>query len=140
MTAKSPLVPPERVAKLAGIMAYELEGSLKEIFETKTFAKGFTKREFVVTVASGPDDKWPQHVKLQCVKDRCATLDKFKAGQRVKVSFDLRGSEYQGRYYTDLQAFKIEASGAGAPASSDEPPLDEPPAGYGTNYEDDIPF
>ena len=121
-------------------MAYELEGSLKEIFETKTFAKGFTKREFVVTVASGPEDKWPQHIKLQCVKDRCATLDKFKAGERVKVAFDLRGSEYQGRYYTDLQAFKIESVGGGGAGSREEAPLDEPPAGYGTTYEDDIPF
>ncbi len=122
-------------------MAYELEGTLKEVFETKTFAKGFTKREFVVTLTNGENDKWPQHVKLQCVKEKCDLLDRFKPGQKVKVAFDLRGSEYQGKYFTDLQAWKVEAQGA-APAQAggnNDYPLEEPPPGYGEEG-DDIPF
>jgi hypothetical protein len=104
-------------------MAYELEGTLKEIFETRAVgAKGFTKREFVVTVSRGADDRYPQHVKLTLVKDKCSLLDKFQRGQRVKVHFDLRGSEYQGKYYTDLQAWKIDVSGG----TTSEPPDDFP--------------
>ena len=120
-------------------MSYDLEGTVKEIHETKTFGSGFTKREFIVTVVRGPEDKYPQHIKLSVVKDKCAVLDKFKPGQAVKVSFDLRGSEYQGRYYTDLQAWKIApagaaSAGAAGAAAADEPFMDEAESG------DDIPF
>ena len=89
-------------------MAYELEGTLKEVFETKTFGKGFTKREFVITSSKGPDDRYPQHIKLTLIKDKVSLVDRFKAGQRLKVTFDIRGNESNGRYYVDLQAWKIE--------------------------------
>ena len=94
-------------------MAYELEGTLKEIFAARTFGKGFTKREFVVTTSKGPDDRYPQQIKLSFVKDRCSLLDRFKPGQRVKVNFEVRGSEYNGKYFTELQAWKIESVGGG---------------------------
>lgn len=94
-------------------MAYELEGTLKEVFETKTFGKGFTKREFVITSSKGPDDRYPQHIKLTLIKDKVQVIDRFKPGQRLKVTFDIRGNESNGRYYVDLQAWKIETGDGG---------------------------
>jgi single-strand DNA-binding protein len=112
-------------------MSYELEGTLKEIFETKTFGKGFTKREFVVTTSKGPDDRYPQHIKMTLIKDKVSLLDRYRPGQRLKVTFDLRGSESNGRYYTDLQAWKLDASegggGGGGGASSEAGPSRRPP-------------
>lgn len=96
-------------------MAYELEGTLKEVFETKTFGKGFTKREFVITSSKGPDDRYPQHIKLTLIKDKVNLVDRYKPGQRLKITFDIRGNESNGRYYVDLQAWKIEA-GEGGPS------------------------
>jgi len=93
-------------------MSYELEGTLKEVFEIKTFGKGFTKREFVLTSSKGPDDRYPQHIKLTLIKDKVTLLDRFKPGQRLKVTFDIRGNESNGRYYVDLQAWKMEAGEA----------------------------
>ena len=78
--------------------AFELEGTLKEVMETKTFPSGFTKREFVVTE---DDDRYPQDIKLSMVKGNCALLDTVKPGDKVRVTFSLRG-------YTDLNAFKLE--------------------------------
>jgi len=104
-------------------MSYELQGTVKEVLETQTFNSGFTKRDFVVTI--NEDDRYPQHIKLQVVKDRCSWLDTYSAGDKVKVTFDLRGSEYKGRYYTDLQAYKIEkteAGGGAAPSDGGSPP------------------
>lgn len=107
---------------------------MKEIFDTKTFGKGFTKREFVVTVSRGPEDRYPQHIKLSLVKDKVGLIDRFSVGQRVKVTFDLRGNESNGRYFTDLQAWKIDgAEGAGGRAPT-EAPEDEPA------FEEDAPF
>ncbi|MFT4642166.1 MAG: hypothetical protein ACI8T1_005512 [Verrucomicrobiales bacterium] len=107
---------------------YQLEGSVKLISAPQSFQSGFTKREFVVTT----DDQYPQDIKFECVKDKCALLDAVAQGQRVKVSFQIRGNEYQGRYFVNLQAFKVEggAAGAASAATSGSAPS-EAPEGHG---------
>ena len=90
---------------------------MKLIFDVQTFASGFSKREFVVEV---PDGKFPQMIKFECVKDKTAMLDKLSIGDTVKVSFDIRGSEYKERFYVNLNAWKISKSG-GESGSGPEP-------------------
>jgi hypothetical protein len=116
-------------------MAFELEGTLKVIMDTQTFGSGFTKREFVVTTG---DDRYPQDIKMEFVKDKTALLDKYKTGQRVKIGFDLRGGEHNGRYYVNVQAWRIhpadgsESSSEGGESRSSEPRSSEPrQGGYG---------
>jgi len=101
---------------------YELSGTVKTILEEKTFSSGFNVREFVVTTDA---DKFPQDICLQCVKDKVEMVNKLKEGDKVKVSFDLRGREYQGRYFVNLNAWKIDY-GAADRGSSDEPPPFDP--------------
>ncbi len=120
-------------------MAYELSGKVKVILEPKTFASGFTVREFVVTVEDG---KYPQDIILQVVQEKVSLLDTLEVGQDVTTTFDIRGREYNGRYFNNLQAWKVEAgSGAAAPAGEDKPPVSDKdvPADF-DEYEDDIPF
>jgi len=110
-------------------MGYEIEGTIKVIMDVMTFGSGFTKREFVIT--SG-DDRYPQDIKMEFVKDKVALLDKFRAGQRVKVGFEIRGNENNGRYYVSLSAWKIHpadgsepsAGGGGGGDFSERPPRD----------------
>ena len=90
---------------------YETAGKLKWIGTTQSFARGFTKREFVVTTAA---DKYPQDLKFEVVKDKCPLLDPFELGQDVQVSFDIRGNEYNGKYFVNLACWKIQAGGAPA--------------------------
>jgi len=122
--------------------SYELEGVVKMIGDVQSFASGFTKREFVVEVEDG---KFPQAIKFECVKEKTSLTDELSEGDPVKVSFDIRGNEYNGRYYVNLNAWRVEKSGGGssaAPAAFDEAPpsgLSEPPGGYGQD-DDDIPF
>ena len=99
---------------------YELSGTVKEIFEEKTFGSCFNVREFVVTTEA---DKYPQDICLQCVKEKVEMVNKLKTGEKVKVSFDLRGREYQVRYFVNLNALKVESGGGSA---SDEPPPFDP--------------
>ncbi len=84
---------------------YEMEGKVKLIEATQTFPSGFSKREFVIT----SEEKFPQDVKFACVKEKIEMVDRLKEGDRVKVSFNIRGNEYKGRYFVDLQAWKIES-------------------------------
>jgi len=86
---------------------YESQGAIKLINDTQTFGSGFTKREFVITTG---DSKYPQDIKFEVVKDKCDLLNDFKVGQQVTVSFDIRGNEYNGKYYVNLSAWKIVAA------------------------------
>jgi len=121
---------------------YDMTGNVKLVMEQQTFDSGFTKREFVVTTQ---DDRYPQDIKFECVKDKVSLLDNVKEGQSVTVTFDLRGNEYNGRYFVNLTAWRLasadESSSAGdAPADDSEegPPLDQlqPPG----EEADRIPF
>ncbi|MFT4175723.1 MAG: DUF3127 domain-containing protein [Luteolibacter sp.] len=89
---------------------YETSGKLKLIYDTQTFASGFSKREFVVTT----QDKYPQDLKFEVVKEKCSLLDGFQPDQDVVVNFDIRGNEYNGRYYVNLSCWKIQAAGSQA--------------------------
>jgi single-strand DNA-binding protein len=118
---------------------FELEGTLKHLFDTQTFASGFAKREFVVEV---PDGKYPQMLKFECVKDKITMLDGVKIGDAVKVAFDIRGSEYKERFYVNLNAWKLTKAdgsggedGGGRVNSSLDSQFDNEP-----DMSDDIPF
>tara|TARA_B110000196_G_C20802336_1_gene500780 strand:- start:209 stop:610 length:402 start_codon:yes stop_codon:yes gene_type:complete len=81
-----------------------ITGTLKKIGETKEYgSNGFTKREFVIET----DEKYPQEVKLELYKDDCSLLDSFKIGGSLDATFNIKGNEYKGNYYVNLQAWKI---------------------------------
>ena len=108
-------------------MLYEMNGTIKLISDMQTFPSGFTKRQFVVTTEG---DRYPQDIAMSFKKERCAVLDNFKAGERVKATFGLSGREWNGKYYVDIDAIKLESLDAaggdaegGAVVDVDEPPL-----------------
>lgn len=105
---------------------YEATGNIKVISDLQTFSSGFTKREFVVTTQ---DSKYPQDIKFETVKDKTSLLDNFKVGDSVTVSFDIRGNEYNGKYYVNLNCWRVQAGSASSSASAKLPPtLDEEPS------------
>ncbi|MBL7076197.1 MAG: DUF3127 domain-containing protein [Kiritimatiellae bacterium] len=102
--------------------AYEMTGAVKVVMDEVTFPSGFNKREFVVTTE---DDRYPQDIKFETVKEKTAMLNDLTVGQRVKVTFDLRGNEHNGRYYTNLSAWRVEAAGEAAPTGDEAPPVSD---------------
>ncbi len=109
----------------------QLTGTILLIGETQTFNSGFQKREFVVDTGG----KYPQQIKLEVVKDNCQTLDTYRNGDAVAVDFNLRGNEYNGKYYVNLQAWRITKQGGQQPRE----PAPQQPAQQ-DNQEDEIPF
>ncbi len=116
--------------------AFELDGTMKEIKDTQTFASGFTKRECIVT---DDDDRYPNDIKFTVVKNNCALLDRFAAGDRVRVTFSIRGNYWQERLFNDLQAFKVEKLD---PDGSTNEPLPVPEEAFEPDVisDDDMPF
>lgn len=122
---------------------YEITGSIIVIEDTQTFASGFAKRSFVIRTQ---EDKYPQDIKLDALKDDCARLDAYEVGDVISVSFNLRGNEYQGKYYVSLQAWKFEEiwRRQSSPSPKKSKPAPEPLAALDDalddGSEDDIPF
>lgn len=90
-------------------MAFEVEGKLHRIFPIEQKTASFQAREFVIEI---PDGNYPQFVKFQVVQDKCSLLDQYREGERLKISFDLRGREWQGKYFTSLNAWRIDKAGS----------------------------
>lgn len=98
-------------------MAISIKGKIIHIGETETFASGFSKREIVIEELV---DQYPQKLKSEFVKDKCHVLDHYKLNEEVEISVNLRGSEYQGKYYVSLQAWKIERLNGTTASSSQQ--------------------
>lgn len=81
-----------------------VEGNIKLIGETVTFDSGFTKRQIVVTT----NETYPQEIAIDFIKDGCTMLDSFEVGQNVCIAINIRGNEYNGKYYVSLQGWKID--------------------------------
>ncbi len=127
-------------------MAFEVEGRLHKIYDAEQKTDSFRAREFVIEIQSG---QYPQMIKFQLVQDRCDLMDSFKEGGEIKVFFDLRGREWQGKYFTNLNAWKIEGVGdSGEQPPFEDPVFNEPLPGANTGADqetkkedfDDLPF
>jgi single-strand DNA-binding protein len=119
----------------------KLTGKVIVIFDTQTFASGFQKREFVVETLG----QYPQKIKFEAMKDGCTRLDSYQVGDELTVSYNLRGNEYQGKYYVCLQAWRLERVGGDdfktQDRSSHQNGAAPPPRAREQEYDDDeIPF
>lgn len=83
---------------------YVFEGVVKAIFDTQEFKKSFKKREIVVS----SDEEYPQDIKFEFTDENGINkLDVISEGERVKIAFQLKGSEWQGKFFTNLRAMAI---------------------------------
>ena len=107
------------------------EGTIIAIDEIITFDSGFTKREFVIKTTD--DGDYPQDIKFELVKDKTSLIDKYNIGDRVKVYINIRGREWNEKYFVNLVAWKLEGQEmASAPVAA--------PAEASAEEAEEIPF
>ena len=106
----------------------ELAGKVKVIFDKQTFGSGFEKREIVVTTA----EQYPQDIKFGALKERVDQLNGLVEGDELTVKFDVRGREYNGNYYVDLNAWRIERGVQGQTPTENNADAQTPSASVST--------
>ncbi len=117
-------------------MAMELKGRVIQLLPLQSGMgkKGqWRKQEFIIETQS----QYPKKVCLSIWGDK---IDQFGVteGDEVNVGIDLESREYNGRWYTDVRAWKVEKGTAGGGDTfSPPPPMDEPDNAGGS---DDLPF
>jgi hypothetical protein len=99
-----------------------MKGAIKLINPIKVISDKFSVREFVITTA----DKYPQEVIFQTVNDKMDIIAPYGQGQQVTVSFNVRGREYNGKYYNTLDAWKVQGE-ATSPVNEPMPMPDDLP-------------
>lgn len=97
------------------------------------------KQEYVLETY----DQYPKKVCFQIFgADRIAQAD-IKLGEDVNVFFDIDSREYQGRWYTNISAWKVERVAMQSSPEAVASPIGNPPAApdFGpANPVDDLPF
>ena len=82
----------------------EVQGELIVIGQTEVIgAKGFRKRLAVVKT----DEQYPQTIPVEFTQDKVNLLDNFKTGDIVKIGINLRGTEWKGKYFANIQGWQI---------------------------------
>ena len=119
-----------------------IEGKLHKKFDTQHVSEKFAKRDFVVEIQDNP--LYPQFVIFQCTQDRCKLLDPFGEGEKVEVTFNLRGREWtdkntaEVKYFNTLEAWRIQRATGGSPSVEDI--ADRTKLPDLANDEDDLPW
>ncbi|MFT7119856.1 MAG: hypothetical protein ACJAZ9_000025 [Neolewinella sp.] len=126
-------------------MSFEITGTLVKKYEVETKGESFRVRDFVIKANDG--GQYDNFVKFQTTQDRTAIIDDFNEGDEIKVHFDLRGRQWQEKYFTNLNAWRVESlstAAAGAkPDAAAESFTDFPAAGNdepAAEATDDLPF
>ena len=74
--------------------------------------------------------------------DKIAAFN-IQAGDELTVSFDINAREYNGRWYNDIRAWRVERGAAPAAAETpviNAPKVEVPDFSKGANDPDDLPF
>ena len=103
-------------------MALELEGTIRQklgVQQGMSTRGAWSKQEFILEY---PDGNFTSQVcMLAFGQDKVQELEKYQVGDRVKVAFNIKSREYNGRWYTDIQIWRISPAGDTAPAAAAAP-------------------
>jgi len=117
-------------------MDLKITGTVQQVLDEQS-GEGrngpWRKQEFILET----EGNYPKSVCLVVWGDN---IDQFgiQMGERVTASIDIQSREYNGRWYTDVKAWKVERDSAtgGPPPMRDDEPIPGPP----DDDDDDLPF
>ena len=98
----------------------EVEGKLIKKLDVRSgvsaSGNSWSSQDFVIEIPG----QYPQLAVFNVYGDR-VQLSQFNDGEYIKVSFDIRGREYQGKYYNTLNCWKIERPGVDGQNGGSQP-------------------
>lgn len=80
-------------------------GKIHQIGEEQSVSDKFKKREFVINTGG----QYPQYILLQLVNNNCSVIDSFNIGDSVVAFINLKGREYNGKYYNSIECYKLKS-------------------------------
>lgn len=123
----------------------EFEGKVLEILAPVTgqSARGTWERQTVVF--EQPNKQYGKELAVTFM-NKAQEVANLRVGENYIVSFDIESRNYQGRWYTDVRAWRVQPvqSQAQPPVQDMHPFMEEPQPSYSTGAAagviDDMPF
>lgn len=120
----------------------EIQGKLIKKLDQQT-GQGkngvWVKQEFIIETL----EQYPRKVCISLWGDKVKDLESIQVGEQIKASINIESREFNGRWYTDVRAWRLEPMGKSdnAGPAPELPPFDEnripPLEGSG---DDGLPF
>lgn len=110
--------------------------------QTGTGKNGEWKKQEIVVETDG---QYPKKVCISVWGDKLNNVP-LELGSYLNIDFDIESREFNGRWYTDVKAWKVEVAGPGAETAGAAAPVNvgfaapPPPPPLPANEKDDLPF
>lgn len=123
-------------------MSFKTKGKMLQILpEVKgTSARGeWKKQDFVIETL---EDQFPKKICFTLFNDKNNTFEKIKPNMEVEVSFSVESREYNEKWYSNINAFRVDLVNASNHSDGNTPPDFDPevPPMNESNEKDDLPF
>jgi hypothetical protein len=124
-------------------MSMDVKGRLIQVLPLQTgtskSGNGWSKQEFVIET----EEQFPKKVCFTLFGDKVSLLNGLSTGDQIDVSFNLESREFNGKWYSNINAWKVnpvinqggQASGFSADDIPPPPEPGEPEPPY-----NDLPF
>lgn len=124
-------------------MALEIRGRVSHLLPMQSgvsaAGREWKKQEFVIET----QEQFPRSVCFTLFgDDKVNMIAGIEIGTEVNVFFNLESREYQGRWYSNINAWKVDKVAATEPAAGGDipPAYDQPAAADAAPGGDDLPF
>lgn len=106
---------------------------LQEVSGSSKSGNAWRKQEYIVETGG-------QYPKKVCVSVWGDKIDQFgiRVGEQVTLGIDVESREYNGRWYTEVKAFKVDRSQGGSAGAA--PAMPDVDTFYSESEEDKLPF
>jgi hypothetical protein len=117
-------------------MDLQIEGKVAKILEEQSGESKngpWRKRDFILETSG-------QYPKQVCITQWGDNIDQseVKEGEQVTASIDIQSREYNGKWYTDVKAWKIDKTGPSSSQPVQEESFD--PGNIPDDIDDELPF
>ena len=112
--------------------------SLPEVSGTSKAGKEWSKQDFVIET----EGQYPKNICFTAFGDKADGIKNLNPGDQVKVRFDIESKEYNGKYFSNINAFGIELVKSASSQNQSSSPSDTQ-SSYDTKMPDDdgdLPF
>src|SRR6478735_2641578 len=102
--------------------------------QTGTGKNGAWRKQDIIVETEG---QYPKKICISIWGDKI-NESQLQAGNQLKIDFDIESREYNGKWYTDIKAWKVEAASSGmqeSPGTSINTPDES-----NTEEDDGLPF
>lgn len=107
---------------------------------SKASGKPWSKQEFLIET----QEQYPRKVVISTMNEKVTELERFNVNDMVNVAVNIESREYNGRWYTDVRAWRIQSqggnNGGGYEQNTGGQQMESTTFTSGDSASDDLPF